>query len=122
MADRTDLNDITNKQAVREGVEGAKPVKESDAETITRLAALPPLEYSRVRKGDAERLGVRVTDLDAEVKRAREGAKVDLSAAVPAGKGQGLNVPEVDPWPDPINLNEVLNADSQELVCNGSLL
>src|SRR5919106_6415772 len=97
MADRTDLNDITNKQAVREGVEGAKPVKESDAETITRLAALPPLEYSRVRKGDAERLGVRVTDLDAEVKRAREGAKVDLSAAVPAGEGEGVEGNEADP-------------------------
>lgn len=109
MADRTDLNDLTNKQAVRDGVEGAEQVKESDAETITRLAALSLLEYSRVRKGEAERLGARVTDFDAEVKRAREGAKVDLGAALPAGKGQGLNVVEAAPWPDPIDLNEVLN-------------
>jgi hypothetical protein len=81
----------------------------TDAEAITRLAALPPLDYSRVRKGEAKRLGVRVTDLDAEVKRAREGAKVDLNAALPAGKGQGLNATEAAPWPDPIDLNEVLN-------------
>jgi hypothetical protein len=75
-----------------------KPEKETDAETIARLAALPPLEYSRVRKGEAEGLGVRVTDLDAEVKRAREGAKVDLGAAVPAGKGQGLNMITPKNW------------------------
>jgi hypothetical protein len=66
-----------------------EPGKETDAETITRLAALSLLEYSRVRKGEAERLGVRVTDLDAEVKRAREGARVDLSAAGRRGRGRG---------------------------------
>jgi hypothetical protein len=66
-----------------------EPGKETDAETITRLAALSLLEYSRIRKGEAERLGVRVTDLDAEVKRAREGARVDLSAAGRRGRGRG---------------------------------
>lgn len=105
---------LNNAKDPEKALDGSPPAPDetaigTDAEAITRLAALPPLEYSRDRKGEAERLGVRVTDLDAEVKRAREGARVDLSAAVPAGKGQGLNVAKADPWPDSIDLNEVLN-------------
>ncbi len=66
-------------------------------------------EYESKRKEAAEKLGWRRSFLDEEVKRAREGAKVDLGAALPAGKGQGLNVADADPWPDPTDLNEILN-------------
>jgi hypothetical protein len=39
---------------------------------VERLAALPPLEYDKLRKSEAKRLGVRVDTIDAEVAKARK--------------------------------------------------
>lgn len=42
-----------------------------DANTVARLAALPPLEYDRIRRTEANLLNVRPETLDAQVKAAR---------------------------------------------------
>jgi hypothetical protein len=41
-------------------------------EAIARLGALTPLEYDQIRETEAERLRVRVTTLDDEVKKIRK--------------------------------------------------
>ena len=70
---------------------------ETDDEVIARLAALPPLEYERVRKDEAERLWLdRSGVLDASVKAAR--------ASVPGSlQGRALKWPEPEPWPEPVD-------------------
>ena len=40
-------------------------------ETVARLAAMPPIDYDRVREVEADRLKVRVSTLDKEVATAR---------------------------------------------------
>ena len=66
---------------------------------VARLAALDPLDYDRVRKFEAEGLGVRVATLDDAVKRARP--KTDESTS--ASGGRALSLPDTEPWPDPVN-------------------
>ena len=65
----------------------------SDDEVISRLAALKPLEYERVRVEASNRLGCRPAVLDAVVKAARE----------QDGSSGNLPFPEVDPCPDPVD-------------------
>jgi putative DNA primase/helicase len=50
-----------------------------DALTIARLSALPPLEYERVRKAEADQLGVRVEVLDEQVRKARQVARFGIA-------------------------------------------
>lgn len=65
---------------------------ETDVEAIGRLAALPLLEYERVRESEAERLGVRVSVLDKQVGTARR-----------AEETPGLDFEEVEPWAHPVD-------------------
>jgi putative DNA primase/helicase len=64
---------------------------------IARLAALDPLTYDRCRHAEAEKLGVRVSTLDAEVDKARN------PSADAEGQGGTLEIPDVDPWPHPVD-------------------
>src|SRR5437868_4756209 len=73
-----------------------------DNEAFTRLAALTPAQYDRVRKAEARRLGIRIETLDAEVARCRLEADYDAQA-------RAINLPVVEPWPDPVNGAEVLH-------------
>ena len=67
----------------------------STEQTVARLAGLAPLEYDRVRKEEAEALGVRVSELDkARDHHLRKGQET-------AGK-DGL-FPTVAAWPSPVN-------------------
>jgi putative DNA primase/helicase len=72
-----------------------------DASEIARLAAMPPLEYDRERSATAERLGVRVGTLDQEVQSVRP--KPDAST------GRILSLAEVEPWPEAVVGEELLN-------------
>jgi putative DNA primase/helicase len=56
---------------VCKAIDGAQAVKETDAETVSRLAAMPALEYERCRETEARRMRCRVSALDAEVIKAR---------------------------------------------------
>lgn len=59
---------------------------------IQRLAALPPLQYDQIRKDVAEKLSVRMSTLDAEVRAARKKDKNDNQLFT-----------EVESWPEPVN-------------------
>lgn len=72
---------------------------QSDAETIQRLASLTSLEYDRVRKEEAKRMGVQLKTLDAEVSGLRGGER-DASM---------LPFNEVEPHPEPIDPGQLLD-------------
>jgi len=69
-----------------------KTATETDNEVIARLAKMKPLDYDRVRKDEAESLGIQVTTLDKAVKAARVNVQVD-----------GLKPREIEPWSEPVD-------------------
>jgi hypothetical protein len=73
---------------------------------LERLAALEPIEYEGARTKAAERLGVRTTILDDEVKKKRRELRLE-NGKVDDGQGRPLALPEVMPWPDPIEGDRV---------------
>ena len=75
----------------------ADPTPEDDQATFERLAKLNEVEYSRVRKEEAGRLGCSVTALDKEVAKRRP--KADPGDD---GENGGLFA-ELAPWPDPVD-------------------
>jgi len=73
-----------------------------DAEAAAReMAKLPLLEYDRKRQAEADRLGVRVSSLDAEVSRHR---------GQPAQEEAAQMFPEDDPWPDQVDGGHLLDS------------
>ena len=71
---------------------------------VERLARLPLLDYEQKRLDAAERLGVRTSVLDAEVKVARQadgGTK---------GQGRPLELPIIEPWEVPVDGTELLDS------------
>ena len=73
-----------------------------DAE-IERLSKLSPLEYEREREAATITLGCRASILDAIVKSARN-AKADTK-----GQGRPLCLSEIDPWPESVNGQDLLD-------------
>jgi len=84
--------------------------KESEQETIKHLASLPPIDYDRARKTEAEKLGVSVSTLDKAVNAAKRN-EIDNSG-----------FPNIEPWAYPVNPAELLNDISTTIhrfiVCN----
>ena len=70
---------------------------ETDDEAVARLAALPELEYERVRADEAVRLGVRVAKLDKLVRNERSGGEGDHL------QGRRIEWNEAEPWPEPVD-------------------
>lgn len=71
----------------------------TDDDRIERLAALPPLEYDRVREAEAKALGVRSSTLDKMVKeRTRDKSQTE-----------GIDFDDVTPWPHPVAPAELLS-------------
>jgi putative DNA primase/helicase len=85
----------------------------TDAE-IKRLARLSPIEYDRERMSAAERLGISLKALDAEVKAAR------AENGDTKGQGRPLELPVIEPWSEPVNgadlLDDICNAVKRYLV------
>ncbi|HUZ47878.1 MAG TPA: DUF3631 domain-containing protein [Terriglobia bacterium] len=73
--------------------------RENDELVFLALAKLSPVEYDRVRKKEAKRLGIGVATLDDEVKP-RRAQKPNLT-----GDGHGQSPLLCDPelWPDPVD-------------------
>ena len=102
----TDFNDmarLSGQDAVRACIEAASmpapssamedtPKDEPLGAAVRRLAALSPLEYSRVRKTEAKALGVQLRPLDGAVKAARKEKGRD-----------NLRFTDNEPWPEPID-------------------
>jgi len=82
------------------------PVTEAPADyaaVLTRLAALSPIEYDRCRAVEADNLSIRAPTLDAEVKRVR-------GEADPDNGDSAIIFPDPEPWPDPIEGADLLDA------------
>jgi len=90
--------------AVPNGGELENPVLSDDDSEISRLAKLSLIEYERTRKDAAERLNVRAPILDRLVEGQREKLGNDSK------QGHALRLPEPEPWPDPVNGAELLDA------------
>jgi hypothetical protein len=80
----------------------ASDKKETDEESLERLAALPPLEYDRVRVEEAQRLRCRPATLDKDVESRRLSLKTGL-------QGRSLQLADVELWPEPVSGAAVLN-------------
>jgi putative DNA primase/helicase len=92
-------------QAVIQQEDDAPTEAESDEQVIERLAGLKPMQYDRVRKEEAKRLGVQVSTLDRMVASARsEGGDHDDGP-----------FDSVEPWHEPVD-GAALLADLVRLV------
>jgi len=84
--------------------------RETPADTIARLAALDRARYETLRRCEAERLGWRVSALDAEVVAAREKGG---GGAVGDAQSRALIAPDPEPWPESVEgvrlLDEMTN-------------
>jgi putative DNA primase/helicase len=105
VTDFNDLHRIAGLSAVKTAIEAAErfeaPIESVEA-TISRLAALPPLKYDQVREGEAAQLNVRLSTLDQEVSRTRSKAVEE--------KTEGTDfLIDAEPWPEPVNLGNLLD-------------
>ena len=85
-------------EAAGEGLPDPCAPKETDAETIKRLAAMSPLEYDRIRKHAAKKLLVRPATLDRMVIAERKD-----------DDGEGMGFPDVEPWTSPVDPGALLS-------------
>lgn len=88
--------------AIIEAAEDIEASPETLEKAASRLAALPPLEYDRVRKVEAMCLGIRVSTLDKTVENAR--GKLETGDS---GAANFLSDPE--PWHEPVDGRELLD-------------
>ena len=70
---------------------------ETDEEAIVRLSALPELEYERLRKCEAERMGIRTALLDKLVRNERGGSEGDNL------QGRPIEWNQPEPWHEPVD-------------------
>lgn len=64
-------SNTTPESEIRASIETAQAITETKDQVIHRLASLSPLDYDRVRKEEAGKLGASVSALDEEVKQQR---------------------------------------------------
>jgi hypothetical protein len=76
---------------------------ESIDEAAASLAALPEIEYDRIRVAEARRLGCRVGTLDSLVRAARGRSEGGML------QGRALQLPEPMPWPERVDGAELLD-------------
>lgn len=93
------MEDQTN--PIAEALQNAQRHPETSEQAIARLACLSPIEYEKVRKTEAEKLGIdRVGVLDKEVEKARKPKTQE---------NYDDKFPTVEPWPEPIDMAELLD-------------
>ena len=102
---------LVAESAHAQGGNGASACGEADDATIRRLAALPPLEYARRRKMEAEKLNCLVSMLDRLVLAERRLAKASCDAL----QGKRVTLVDVEPWPDPVNGADVLDQVAERI-------
>jgi 5S rRNA maturation endonuclease (ribonuclease M5) len=86
----------------------AEPENENnEAATIARLAALSLIEYDRIRKAEADKLGCRESTLDSLVQAKR--LLMRPSSDGESLQGTSVKLADVEPWPDPVDGAEILD-------------
>ena len=68
-----------------------------EAAEVARLAALDPMAYDRERQAAADRLGIRVATLDAEVRRIQGQSADDQQSGI------AFDLTDPEPWPTPVD-------------------
>ncbi len=81
----------------------ALALAQDDVVTLKRLASLNPIKYARERLAAADELGIGVAALDRAVKEAR------AETGETKGQGRPLELPVIEPWPEPVNGAELLD-------------
>lgn len=93
-------------------VKGTTNVPTDDANVVARLAALSPIEYDRIRKQEADAMGIRPGTLDKMVAAAHRAASDDC----------GMDFDDVEPWPHPVDgstlLSEIAETVRRFIVCD----
>ena len=92
----------TPEAEIRHCIETAEVLPETEGQTVARLSCLSALEYYKVRKAEATRLGVGVSALDNEVRQHRLQSKA-------AEKSSVTLFPEPDIWHSRVMAHEVLS-------------
>jgi putative DNA primase/helicase len=88
------------------------PTLEGDVTAeVRRLAATSPVTYELEREAAAEKLGIRVSALDRQVNRERVGG----GDALTPGQGRPVEIPEVEPWPEPVDGAALLGELAQSI-------
>ena len=77
---------------------------------VSRLAEIPPLNYDQLRKAEADRLGVQVSTLDREVRKARLARSQGHD-----GRGRRLHIDTTEPWDEPVDGGELLDGLVREI-------
>jgi Protein of unknown function (DUF3631) len=95
-------NNVLDFRAIEPSTEPPAPIDPVNIE-VKRLASLSGLHYERERKDVAQRFGLRASILDDWVKAERAGGE-------PKGQGRTFNVPETEPWTEPVEGAECLSA------------
>lgn len=99
----TDFNDIHQNhgpQAVHNAIKAAVLVESTLSQALSKLAALPALEYEMKREEEAKRLGIRVGVLDKEVEKLRKpNTEENLDE----------KFPHVEPWNEPVDMAQLLD-------------
>ena len=88
-------------EAAKRGALRVVKADDPQADTLRQLAELPSLEYDRVRKAEAKRLGIRVGTLDSQVASLRPASEKSGRETLPFS--------ESEPWPEPVRLEEILD-------------
>jgi putative DNA primase/helicase len=82
------------------------PSDENEGTEIARLASLSALQCDRELPAAAEKLGCRVPTLRAAVEAAR---RKGAGAGNTAGHGRRIEIPDFEPWPEPVDGPAVLD-------------
>lgn len=79
------------------------PPPETTDETVARLAALPPIEYDKVRVAEAERMGIRTPTLDKQVEPKQRKAEGETPS------GRPVLLVDHKPWLEPVATDTLLD-------------
>ncbi len=99
-------------QAGAEAIDAAEEFTETLEQAIVRLAQLSPIEYDVCRLAEANKRGIRVSTLDAEVDRRRPAGAADDDA-----QGRAVSWPEVAPHPLPVDGASLLADLAAAVLC-----
>ncbi|WP_232071136.1 DUF3631 domain-containing protein [Paraburkholderia pallida] len=103
---------VSGQHASSESTTDANAPTETDDEAIARLAVLSPMQFDRVSKAEAKRLGVKLSTLEKMVKEARGEADSDDAPLFD----------EIEPWHEAVEgaalLSEISRAIQRFIVCD----
>ena len=82
-----------------------RAIKDGDDSIIRTLATLDPIQYDKGRAEAAREIGVSVGAIDKAVKAAKAAAP-DTNTK---GQGRSLEIPEIEPWSEPVKGSDLLD-------------